>query len=98
MIHDIDAFLKCEVDGGLDLLELLSSKQAVLAAMRVQAGDGDLRIFNAHVAAGLVRDLDALQDTGRLDAVTGLAKRDMGAHMHNAEIVMGQLYRRQGPY
>ena len=86
----VDAFGFCRLNGRFDLLDFLGAEKAVFSAVGVESGDSHLRIFNSHIPAGLIRDLDDLEDAGFFYPVAGFPQGNMGGNVNDSQIMVRQ--------
>ena len=61
--------------------------------MGIQAGNGNLRVFDSHIPAGLICNLDYLQNAVLLYPVAGFPQGDVGGNVHHPQVVVGQHHR-----
>ena len=73
-----------------DDVELFAAKQAALAGMRVQAGHGNAGRATQQQRQSPVGDLEGLEQPLKADCIQGLAQRQMNAHQHDAQLLVGQ--------
>ena len=82
-----DAALGRPRDRRRDDLDFLAPEEAVLAAVRVECGDGDARCVEAGAAHGAIRQRDGRVDAFRRDLVERRPQRDMRGHARHPQIV-----------
>ena len=82
------AFLLHRLDGRDDLVGFFMAEEAVFTAVRVEAGDGDARMFVAEELHGVVGEADDFFDARFLDAVAGFAQRDVRRDVDDAELAI----------
>ena len=91
--RDVPALGAQLLDGRLDQLGLLGAEQAVLAGVRIQARDGDVRLVPDDVARGLARQPRGGHDALGGDQLDGAPERDVRRDVHHAQPVRGQHHR-----
>ena len=88
LLRDVDALGESLVDCGLYLFYLFTAEHAVLAAVRVETRDAYFRLADAERLAALVCDADDLEHARLLDAVAGLAQRDVRRNVDDAQLLV----------
>ena len=77
-------------NGRVDDLDLFAPKDAAFACMRVEPGDGNARCAVQIFGQRLMRDAQRLQNLRRGHGLDRVHQRDMNAHQHGAQFVVGQ--------
>jgi hypothetical protein len=78
---------------GAHLSIVLVAKEPVLAAVGVQAGDGDAKAGHPGTQKGLTGDADDRQDALSLGALDGLAHEAVGRNVADAQVAGDQRHR-----
>ena len=88
--YTVDApFLSC-FHGRSDVCDLLGSKEAIVSVVRIQPGNGDQRILDAHLAKFFVNVDHVVQDHVLGGVVTGVYQGHMPADEEDSQLMAGK--------